>query len=101
VVVILMGVTGTGRTAIGEALADRLGWPLVNADAPYPRDKLQATIADVLGRREHLVVTSAPLDAGAQQAARGDLRGVRFLDLADQGGDPDDIVRTIRREFGI
>ncbi|HZC43116.1 MAG TPA: gluconokinase [Acidobacteriaceae bacterium] len=31
-VVVLMGVTGTGKTTVGEALAARTGWPFADAD---------------------------------------------------------------------
>ena len=31
-VVVMMGVTGTGKTAVGEALAQRSGWPFADAD---------------------------------------------------------------------
>jgi gluconokinase len=31
-VVVLMGVTGTGKTTVGEALATRTGWPFADAD---------------------------------------------------------------------
>lgn len=31
-VVVLMGVTGTGKTTVGEALAKRTGWPFADAD---------------------------------------------------------------------
>ena len=31
-VVVLMGVTGTGKTTVGEALSARTGWPFADAD---------------------------------------------------------------------
>jgi shikimate kinase len=31
--VVLIGFSGTGKSAVGQALADRLGWPLVDTDA--------------------------------------------------------------------
>src|SRR5215813_9897689 len=31
-IVIVMGVTGSGKTTIGESLAKRLGWPFLDAD---------------------------------------------------------------------
>jgi gluconokinase len=31
-VVVLMGVTGTGKTTVGKALAERTGWPFADAD---------------------------------------------------------------------
>lgn len=35
-VLIVMGVSGSGKTTIGEALARRLGWPYQDADAYHP-----------------------------------------------------------------
>jgi hypothetical protein len=98
VVVILMGVAGAGTTTIGRALAQDLGWRHVAAADP---DALHVIVARTLGRREHLVVTSRPLTAGEQEAVRGELHGVRFVDLAQQPGPDADSVRTIRREFGL
>jgi gluconokinase len=33
VIVVVMGVAGTGKTTVGQALAARLGWPFADADA--------------------------------------------------------------------
>ena len=98
VVVILMAAPGSDQTAIGRALAERLGWPLADRDAP---DALHLTIARVLGRREHLVAMSAPLGPVEQDLVRGDLRPVRFVDLTDQRDAPAEIVAAIQREFGL
>lgn len=35
-VVVVMGVSGSGKTAVGQALADRLGWIFRDADAFHP-----------------------------------------------------------------
>ena len=93
---ILIGRAGGGAAAIAHALAAEIGWPVV-AD---PR-ALHAMVARTLGRREHLIITSAPITPDDQQTVRGELLGVRFVDLAEQRGDPDAIVRAIRREFGL
>lgn len=93
-----MGVDAAGTAAVSRTLARELGWGLLDASEPHA---LHAIVARVLGRREHLVVTSAPLTVDVQQAVRGDLHGLRFVDLADYRGQPDDSVRTIRRAFGL
>ena len=93
-----MGVARSGSTTVGRMLAETLGWPLVEAHAPHA---LHMTAAGVLGRREHLVITSAPLTSRDREAVRDNLHGVRFVDLADRDEDPEEIVRAIRREFGL
>jgi len=35
-VLVLMGVSGSGKTTIGEAVATRLGWPFLEGDALHP-----------------------------------------------------------------
>ncbi len=46
--VILMGVSGSGKTTVGRALARRLGWPFRDADDLHPAsnvEKMRAGIA--------------------------------------------------------
>ncbi|HEX3644158.1 MAG TPA: hypothetical protein VHT95_01050 [Vicinamibacterales bacterium] len=57
--------------------------------------------ATVLGRREHAVIAAHALSATDRETVRGELRNVRFVDLAQQAGASDAIIRGIRREFGI
>lgn len=45
VVLVLMGVSGCGKTSVAELLADRLGWPFQEGDALHPQanvDKMAA-----------------------------------------------------------
>src|SRR5690349_8780606 len=35
-IVLVMGVSGAGKTTIGELLAQRLGWPLIEGDDYHP-----------------------------------------------------------------
>jgi hypothetical protein len=98
VVVILMSANDTGAAAVARALSASLGWPHTRGGDPRA---LQAAIAHVLGRREHLVVATAPLTADEQHTVRGDLHGVRFVDLAEPLGNTDEIVLSIRRQFGL
>jgi len=93
-----MSADETGAAAAARALAVGLGWPHTRGGDP---SALHAAIAHVLGRREHLVVASAPLTEGEQHIARGDLHGVRFVDLTEPVGTVDDIVRSVGREFGL
>jgi gluconokinase len=47
-IVVLMGVSGAGKTTVGELLAERLGWPLFDADDFHPPaniEKMRSGIA--------------------------------------------------------
>ena len=35
-IIVIMGVSGCGKTTIGQQLADRLGWPFFDGDAFHP-----------------------------------------------------------------
>ncbi len=35
-IIIVMGVSGCGKTTVGQQLADRLGWPFFDGDAFHP-----------------------------------------------------------------
>ena len=39
-IVVVMGVSGAGKTTIGEALAHRLGWPFIDADDHHPPENV-------------------------------------------------------------
>lgn len=85
-------------TAVGEALAAELGWRTAASDDAHA---LQEIVAGVLGRRQHLVITTRPLSAEEHAIVRGDLHGVRFVDLLDQRGTASETVVAIRRDFGL
>ncbi len=40
-VIVLMGVAGSGKTTIGEALATRLSWPFYDADGFHPAENIE------------------------------------------------------------
>ena len=39
-IVVVMGVSGSGKTAIGEALAAKLGWPFLDGDDWHPPENV-------------------------------------------------------------
>ncbi len=42
-----MGVSGVGKTAVGESLSQRLGWPFVDADDLHPASNISKMTAGV------------------------------------------------------
>jgi gluconokinase len=103
VVVILMGVAGSGKTTIGGALAKATGWqfidaddfhsaaavskmrggvPLTDADRATWLAALHDRVARALDRRQHAVLACSALKSRYRRTLRGGLRGVRFVYLA-------------------
>lgn len=39
-IIVVMGVSGSGKTTIGEKLARRLGWPFIEGDDYHPRENV-------------------------------------------------------------
>lgn len=97
-----MGVAGSGKTTIGRALANSLGWPFVDADDYHSRENiarmrrglpltdadrvpwlaaLHGVIARALDRRESLVLACSALKERYRVALAGGLRTVRFVYL--------------------
>lgn len=44
-VLVIMGVSGTGKSTLAQALAERLGWPLQEGDALHPQANLDKMAA--------------------------------------------------------
>ena len=100
-IVVVMGVSGSGKSVVGQALAADLGWPFFDADDFHPEanvaqmaagtpltdddrwpwlDRLAAEMAAIDGRGEHAVLACSAL----RQAYRDRLvRGgsIRFVHL--------------------
>jgi len=102
VVVIVLGVAGSGKTTIGRAIADRYGWRFVDADdhhAPAAIAKMRAGVAltdadrapwlaslhaiaaAAADRRDHLVIACSALRQRYRDVLRGTLRNIRFVYL--------------------
>jgi gluconokinase len=46
-VIVLMGVSGSGKTTVGKILADRLGWSFVEGDDFHPRANVEKMRAGI------------------------------------------------------
>ena len=44
---VVMGVAGSGKSTVGEMLADRLGYPLIEGDAYHPEDNIAKMSAGI------------------------------------------------------
>lgn len=66
-IAILMGVAGSGKTTLGKALAERLGWTFVEGDAFHPPQNVEKMSAGVAltdaDRAPWLAAIRAHLDA--------------------------------------
>ena len=102
IVIIVMGVSGAGKTTVGRALATALGWAFIDADDLHPTenidkmrrgiglsdtdrapwlDTVRQQISDAL-RRGHSAVVACSALKRAYRTALADLPGeVRFVDL--------------------
>ncbi|MCM0622271.1 gluconokinase [Nocardioides bruguierae] len=98
--VVVMGVSGTGKSTVAAALRDRLGWGFVEGDDLHPAsnvtkmahgtpltdedrwpwlDRVRAAMVDRSGAGEHTVVTCSALRRAYRDRLRQDLPGVFFL----------------------
>ncbi len=101
-IVVLMGVTGSGKTAVGEVLAKELGWKFLDADDYHPpankekmrrgdpltdgdREPWLQTLAGLIrvawDGRENLVLGCSALKHAYQEHLRDDLDVVHFVCL--------------------
>jgi gluconokinase len=105
-VVVLMGVTGAGKTTIGERLASDLGWQFHDADDLHPPENkakmhagipltdedrwpwlraVRGVIEDAIAKGAGAVVACSALKAAYREALASGLTEVRFVLLQ---GDP-------------
>ena len=103
-VVVVMGVAGSGKTTVGEALAGALGWRFVEADDHQPAaniakmargeplddddrrpwlDELRGIIEEALATGDRLVMACSALKHSYRERLAGAEagRGVRFVHL--------------------
>jgi gluconokinase len=118
-ILILMGVSGSGKTTVGKVLANDLGWTFVEADdfhLPANVEKmrggtpltdedrrpwleaLRARIDEACGRREHVVLACSALkDEYRDYLEEGCPGGVRYVYLR---GSEDLIRRRLEERRG-
>jgi gluconokinase len=101
-IIILMGVSGSGKTTIGQLLAQDLGWPFYDGDDFHPQaniDKMRQGIPltdedrdswltalrhhidTLLDNRQSAVLACSALKQGYRDRLGGDRPAVRFIYL--------------------
>ena len=117
-IVVLMGVAGSGKTTVGSLLARRLGWRFIEADdyhspseiehmlagVPLSDDerqpwlvKLRGVLAECVARKESAVLACSALKESYRRQLTVDANAVRFVYLK---GDPAVIRDRLRRRVG-
>lgn len=100
-ILVVMGVSGCGKSTVGEALAQDLGWPFLDADAFHPPanvakmaagtpltdedrwpwlDRIAEALREILARGGHAVLACSALRAVYRDrlARAGDVRFVHL-----------------------
>jgi len=101
-VIVVMGVSGCGKTTVGSMLGERLGWPFADADAFHPSanvakmrsgvaltdedrwpwlDAIAAWIDKTLASGGHGVIACSALRKRYRTRIIGDRKGVRLVHL--------------------
>jgi gluconokinase len=102
VIIILLGVSGSGKTTVGQALSTLLGWPFLDADDYHPKanlakmsrgepltdadrapwlETLRTEIAVRLARDEEAILACSALKKAYRQKLQVDPAQVRFVYL--------------------
>lgn len=101
-VIVVMGPAGAGKSTVGAALAETLGWMFVDADDFHSQENLakmargipltdadragwltalHAVVARAADRRESMVLACSALTDAHRTKLAGDVRSVRFAYL--------------------
>lgn len=101
-IVVVFGASGSGKSTVGRALADRLSWQFVDADSFHSAasveriraglslgdderwpwlHRLHEELAAAAARGESIVLACSALKATYRRILRGDLDDVRFVYL--------------------
>lgn len=117
-IVIVMGVAGSGKSTVGALLARRLGWRFIEADDYHSRSeiehmlaglplsdderqpwlaKLRQVLVDCVARKESAVLACSALKESYRRLLTIDTDTVRFVYLK---GDPVLIRQRLQRRVG-
>ena len=117
-IVVITGVAGSGKTTVGRALADRLGWRFHDADDLHspesiermrnkqPLDdaqrhpwllRVRAVIEQSIRDRAGAVVACSALKESYRRTLAGGLPGIQFVFLT---GDPELLRQRLERREG-
>ena len=101
-IVIVMGVTGVGKTTVGQLLAEKTGWPLYDADAYHSPanvekmragipltdddrwpwlDRLNALLREAESRGESAILACSALKQRYRERLQKSLESVRWVYL--------------------
>ena len=119
-VIIVMGPAGSGKSTVGRALADRLGWrfedaddrhtpaniarmasgiPLTDSDRTAWLDVLHGLVARAVDRRESTVLACSALKDHYRSRLANGLHPVRFVYLKTPSGVLRERLRSRRGHF--
>jgi len=68
--IFLVGFMGSGKSTVGEALAEELGWSFLDLDAEIERSEGTSIANFAASNRPHCRVVSAPYSLGALKWCR-------------------------------
>lgn len=117
-IVVVMGISGSGKSTVGRQLAERLGWPFHDGDDFHPAQNvskmskgiplddddrrpwlqtLHDALADILRQGAHAVLAASLLKQAYREVVLGDLPGVRLVYLR---ADPRVIDERLQKRQG-
>lgn len=117
-IVVVMGVSGCGKSTVGRALADAMGWPFFDADDYHPPaniakmangipledadrfpwlERLRARMAEEADAGRSAVLACSALKEAYRAILRRSAPDVRFVHLR---GTPEEILQLMSRRSG-
>ncbi len=97
-IIILMGVSGCGKTTVGKALAGELGWPFLDADDYHSGENIRKMSAgiplddadrqpwlerlrDLIATKENAVLACSAMKASYRNILASGVRDIRWVHL--------------------